>query len=202
MKEKEQAANANYKLLLDCAQALIAEQGCRATTLQRIMERSGLSKGAIYHYVKSKEELFGKLLASQLDEVNEAFEKAVADNGNLDGPLRAIAEGLSALQKEDSIANRVLTYLISQREKDGIAAVLQTYHRRCAELACGWIEEGQAAGVIRQELDAAKTAEGFVIMAYGMCMRNLMKADGETEPSSGSFGMEDYYAHMLEVLKG
>ncbi|WP_245602145.1 TetR/AcrR family transcriptional regulator [Peribacillus kribbensis] len=46
------------------------EIGCKNTTLQEIIKASGLSKGAIYHYVSSKDELFGLIFQNKLQEIN------------------------------------------------------------------------------------------------------------------------------------
>jgi AcrR family transcriptional regulator len=46
---------------LDCAQALFFTRGYDATTVNDIIERAGLSKGAFYHYFDSKEALLDAL---------------------------------------------------------------------------------------------------------------------------------------------
>lgn len=197
----DHAKNASYKLLLETAQRLIGEKGCRSTTLQDIMLSTGLSKGAIYHYVKSKEQLFGLVLAKQVEEVNEAFHQAVQRSSNLTGPLLAIAEGLSSLQQNDGTANLIMTYLLSQKDKPGISDVLRQFHERLTETAAYWIETGQRGGVIDQTLDAFKTAEQFVMLSYGMYMRNIMMADAGIT-AERSFGANEFYAQMLSILQG
>ena len=42
--------------ILDAAAALFAEKGYQSTTLQDIIDATGLSKGAVYHHFRSKEE--------------------------------------------------------------------------------------------------------------------------------------------------
>jgi AcrR family transcriptional regulator len=60
------------RLVLETTEKLAAEIGCQNTTLQEIIKRSGISKGAIYHYVQSKDELFGLILEQHmLKKVNE-----------------------------------------------------------------------------------------------------------------------------------
>ncbi|HTG69112.1 MAG TPA: helix-turn-helix domain-containing protein [Candidatus Udaeobacter sp.] len=197
----DHTANLSYKLLLETAQQLIEEKGCRNTTLQQIMLSTGLSKGAIYHYVKSKEELFGLILASQLEVINTSFHLAVAQSCNLTGPLLAIAEGLVQLQQKDSVANQILTYLLSQKDKPGIPDVLQQFHERSTAVSLYWIETGQREGVIDRTVDARKAAEQFVMLSYGMCIRNIMLADAGSSPAR-SFEKEDFYQFMLLILQG
>ena len=46
--------------ILDAAAALFAEKGYQSTTLQDIIDATGLSKGAVYHHFRSKEEMLEK----------------------------------------------------------------------------------------------------------------------------------------------
>ncbi|MEW9701076.1 TetR/AcrR family transcriptional regulator [Paenibacillus sp. SI8] len=70
--------SASFQQILETAEQLIKEKGCRQTTLQDIIERTGLSKGAIYHYVSGKDELLGLILKSKTELLNAKFEQAVA----------------------------------------------------------------------------------------------------------------------------
>ena len=58
--------NPTFQHILAITEELILEKGCRHTTLKSIIERTGLSKGAIYHYVDSKDELFRLILQSKV----------------------------------------------------------------------------------------------------------------------------------------
>ena len=41
--------------ILDAAAALFAEKGYQSTTLQDIIDATGLSKGAVYHHFRGKQ---------------------------------------------------------------------------------------------------------------------------------------------------
>lgn len=71
--------NPSFQLLLTATEELILEKGCQQTTLQDIMKRSGLSKGAIYHYVKSKDELLGLLLQRRFAAISQRFYQTVRE---------------------------------------------------------------------------------------------------------------------------
>jgi AcrR family transcriptional regulator len=75
---------------LDTAQSLFASQGYDGTSVNQIIAELGVSKGAFYHYFKSKEDLvealacrFAQTVAAQADdilgdEVQDAFSKLTA----------------------------------------------------------------------------------------------------------------------------
>lgn len=47
--------------ILDAAACLFAQKGYAHTTLQDVIDETGLSKGAVYHHFKSKEEIAAKV---------------------------------------------------------------------------------------------------------------------------------------------
>ena len=53
--------------LLKAAGSVFARRGYHEATLDEIVARAGLSKGALYHHFSSKEDLFLALLADHLD---------------------------------------------------------------------------------------------------------------------------------------
>ena len=70
--------------ILDAAQRLFLEKGYEATTIQDIVdELGGLTKGAIYHHFKSKEEIMDAV-GDRMFFANDPF-KAVRDRDDLSG---------------------------------------------------------------------------------------------------------------------
>lgn len=67
------------ELILNTAQWLFVEIGYEKTSMQNIMDETGLSKGAIYHHFKSKEEIFN-VVAERIGEENvKRFEEIRLD---------------------------------------------------------------------------------------------------------------------------
>ena len=61
--------------ILDAAAALFAEKGYQSTTLQDIIDATGLSKGAVYHHFRSKEEIARKVGDRMGDEMWEPLRR-------------------------------------------------------------------------------------------------------------------------------
>ncbi len=59
--------------ILEEAYRLFVEHGYHGTSLSRLMEATGLSKGAIYHHFSSKEAIFVAVLAWKVEELLEAL---------------------------------------------------------------------------------------------------------------------------------
>jgi AcrR family transcriptional regulator len=58
--------------ILSSALTLFATKGLAATKISDIAVKSGMSQGLIYHYYKSKEEIFTWLIGSAMQKMNEA----------------------------------------------------------------------------------------------------------------------------------
>jgi TetR/AcrR family transcriptional regulator, transcriptional repressor for nem operon len=86
--------------ILEVAHDMVLGQGYAATSLDQILARAGVTKGAFFHHFKSKEELARALLARYLDTEQQVFEmtlrraeKLVAD------PLQQVLLTLALLEE-------------------------------------------------------------------------------------------------------
>lgn len=194
--KQEERREQTIRLLLQTTEELVHEKGCNAITMKDIMEKSGLSKGAIFHYVKSKNELFVWLLQKRLDETNERFLLEV-DRGqrNFDGPMEKIAESIKTYSNPNDVTNKVLMYLLGKEDEPIIADAMRQYYERSVSVSRQWIEIGQKYNVIPHSVDAAKTAELFVMMTFGLRVRSTIPLD------SAVIQAEDLTSLMVRILQ-
>ncbi|WP_010269162.1 TetR/AcrR family transcriptional regulator [Paenibacillus senegalensis] len=183
------------QLLLDTTKALIAEKGCESITMKDIMDRSGLSKGAIFHYVKSKDEIFAWVLQDGLNIVNQHFYDRVKQSKNFEGPLEAITSGFSELENPGNVMNQILVYLLGKSGIPEIDEVLKQFYEQSVRQSREWIASGQQHGVIPLSVDKDKSGELFVLLALGLRMRAFLPAHNP------SFQMNDYIQFLKDTLQ-
>ena len=95
--------------ILDVAQQLFLEKGYENTTIQDIVDGlGGLTKGAVYHHFKSKEEILDKV-SDRMFFQNNPFE-AVKQRGDLNG-LEKLREAVRLNQADASRTNLTLQSL-------------------------------------------------------------------------------------------
>ncbi|WP_440116944.1 TetR/AcrR family transcriptional regulator [Paenibacillus sp. QZ-Y1] len=171
--KNEERRKQTVQQLLSATKALLQEKSCYAITLKDIMEQSKLSKGAIFHYVKSRDEIFAWVLQERLEAINEQFDKEVAKSPDktFDGPMLAISNNLAGLEESHEVTNKVLLYLLGKEDEPAIAEVLQHFYERSVSFSTQWIRTGQEHGVIEASVDADKTAELFVLLSLGLRVR-------------------------------
>lgn len=69
--------------ILDAALTLIGENGVGGTSLQMIADTIGVTKAAVYHQFRTKEEIVIALTERELGELEEALEPAEAERSQL-----------------------------------------------------------------------------------------------------------------------
>lgn len=105
MKQREKSFATKNKIL-NAASMLFLEKGYEETTMQDIMESSGVSKGAIYHYFVSKQEIISFMIKDAQKHINTRFLEIVDDN---------------SLSVEEKI-KAVITYFMENREQNILIA--------------------------------------------------------------------------------
>lgn len=194
--KQEERREQTIRQLLQATKELLQQRGCHAITLKDIMEQSELSKGAIFHYVKSKDEIFAWVLQDRLEETNRRFmDEVKASPATFDGPMHIIARNLTALEDVEDVTNKVLMYLLGKEDEPAIAEVLKHYYERSVYFSKQWIVSGQQHGVIQESVDPDKTAEMFVLLSLGLRVRTSLPKQ------HFSCQAEDLSAFMGSVLK-
>ncbi|RAK17356.1 TetR family transcriptional regulator [Anoxybacillus vitaminiphilus] len=193
--KRKQKREQTKRLLLDAVKDLIGEKGCTNTTLNDIMERSGLSKGAIFHYVNSKDELFSWVLKERLGEINQRFFNTASQRKSFEEPMHEITARLSDLENPKDPGNQVLMYLLGKSDQPVVKKILQQYYEQAVHMSKLWIVAGQEAGVIPQFIDADKTAELFMLISFGLRMRSAI------DSNSYFFHNKDFAELMSSMLQ-
>jgi AcrR family transcriptional regulator len=79
--------------LVAVARRLFAERGYDATSIETVLEETGISRGALYHHFSSKQALFETVLESVEAEIAQAIVDAA---GDITDPVEALHVGSAA----------------------------------------------------------------------------------------------------------
>lgn len=86
--------------IIEAALACFGRKGYHNTTMDDIVAESGLSKGSLYWYFKSKDELFAKAMLSVLGDIGQDTLTILEQCATASDKLRAIAQIAANLSKE------------------------------------------------------------------------------------------------------
>lgn len=68
---------------MSAARELFAVQGYDATFLDAVVERAGVTKGALYHHFEGKRDLFAAVYAAEQQSIAQAVFRAIGDNDDM-----------------------------------------------------------------------------------------------------------------------
>ena len=170
---REVQALARRNQLLDTALALFAENGLDATTVKDLSVRAGVAQGLIYHYFRSKEELFFAVIEREnpLPQVRELI--AAMEGRPAAEALPDLAERAYALMRSKRLLLRVVL-----REALTHSAVLErisALREQGFGLLAGYLATRVAAGELRPH-DTAVSAISFLTPIFVL---NLLELPGE-----------------------
>ncbi|MGI5467876.1 TetR/AcrR family transcriptional regulator [Streptomyces sp. CA-132043] len=139
--------------LLATATRLFAEQGYDRTSVQEIVEAAGVTKGALYHYFGSKDDLlhevYGRVLRLQQERLDHfANADAPVEQRLRDAAADVVVTTIENLD-DTKIFFRSMHQLSPEKDKQ-VRAERRRYHERFRAL----IEEGQQAGVFTADVPA------------------------------------------------
>ncbi|MCY9670056.1 TetR/AcrR family transcriptional regulator [Paenibacillus alginolyticus] len=189
--------NTSFQMILDTTEELIREKGCRQTTLQDIISKTGLSKGAIYHYVTGKDELLGLVLKARIEQMNAKFHEVVNNptSQGLENPLQLIATGIAQTSHHEDVTNKIFIYLLSQMDNPKVSDIMKGVYQYTLNTCVQWIEVGQQSGVIPPTVEKVKVAEGMLMFMYGLRVQNTIRQE------AGSMNMQDMMQFMFRSLQ-
>ncbi len=158
------------KKLFDAALKLFAAQGYFATTVDQIWAEAGVSKGLVYNYFSSKEELVVALLKDETERMAGVAVK-LSDGGPLEESMSAFVEDyLRFLKAERQSLRLQLSLLIMPELRGSVAAPLQTRAAMLLSTVHGWFRR---AGVEQ----AKSKARVFLAMLDGVALHYLVVFD-------------------------
>ncbi|MEU7039935.1 TetR/AcrR family transcriptional regulator [Streptomyces varsoviensis] len=139
--------------LLAAATRLFADQGYDRTSVQEIVEAAGVTKGALYHYFGSKDDLLHEVYARLLRLQQERLDAIAGSAEPVERRLREAAADVVVTTIDNlddaTIFFRSMHQLSPEKHKQ-VRAERRRYHERFRAL----IEEGQEAGVFSRETPA------------------------------------------------
>lgn len=146
--------------LLSVATRLFAEQGFETTSVQQIVDTAGVTKGAMYHYFGSKDdllyEIYARVLRVQTARMEEVADRAESVQRRLHSVAADVVVTTSANLDDTVIFFRSM-HLLHPDKQSEVRAERRRYHERVRRL----IEEGQRDGVFRSDKSAELVVDYF-----------------------------------------
>ncbi|GAA1887827.1 TetR/AcrR family transcriptional regulator [Streptantibioticus ferralitis] len=144
------AAAVPQRLLAE-ATRLFADRGFDRTSVQEIVEAAGVTKGALYHYFGSKDDLLHEVYARVLRLQTERLEEIASGTGTVAERLHRAAADVVVTSIENLDDTKIFfrsMHQLSPEKQKAVRAERRRYHERFRAL----VEEGRRQGTFRAEL--------------------------------------------------
>src|SRR5699024_5072243 len=144
------------KRILEIALLLFSEKGFDNVTVDKIVDKAGVSKGAFYNHFKSKDEIFIYKF-KEIDDFYEEFLKSLPDNISNRDIIIKLVEGQMAFTEEylgRDLVRTIYINAISHRSNRTLAKK----DRPLYLIVESFIEQGQKAGEFKLDFSAKETA--------------------------------------------
>lgn len=145
--------------LLQTARTLFADKGFESTSVQDVVTTAGVTKGAMYHYFTSKEDLLYEIYARVLRLQMERLGTVIVADAPVERRLRDAAAEVTVLTIENVESVKIFFRSLHQLSTDKQATVRRE-RRRYHEAFRNLITEGQQTGVFRKD-DAGDLAADY-----------------------------------------
>ena len=165
--------------ILDAAERVFGAHGYAATTIDVVAEEAGVSKGSIYNYFQSKEDLFVQVFSRVADaghgEVGRLVESDLSPPEKLDALVDYWSGQMGHFQR---IARLVLEFWATAARQDQQGRLAEMFHSMHAE-QCGLIgailAQGIAGGHFRSQTRPPVAAALILAILDGILIRSIME---------------------------
>ncbi|MDP8928796.1 MAG: TetR/AcrR family transcriptional regulator [Actinomycetota bacterium] len=165
--------------ILDAALELFSERGYDATAISQVVERAGVTKGALYHYFQKKEDLLYEIYRTLLDEQLADLDEIIAKQNDPVQTLREIIEDLVITTikhlKAVIVSSRYDAQFSEQRWR-----TLQADWRHYQDVVRTLIRTGQEDGVFTRTVSPELAS--WMIFGLNPTLPNWYRVDGPKTP--------------------
>ncbi|MCL2234388.1 MAG: TetR/AcrR family transcriptional regulator [Firmicutes bacterium] len=170
--------------ILSSAVSLFAERGLGMTSVKDIAKRAGVSVGLMYHYYKTKEEVFGELVKMSLLELKELQESFNSYDCPKEMLLRLTKDALDDMKTSREFAQwfAMFSHPLPEKHDPEWSDAFLNYHEEFIENVEKLIKRGQKENKFK-EGDPTMMAQYYIAVIDGLCTLQLLLEEKFIVPS-------------------
>ena len=152
--------------ILDAANKVFAEKGYHEATMDDIAKRLGVSKGAIYLYFSSKEDLFEAMCKMAPQAFKEILLSSFGDEAN---PIQSATQFFDKMLKL-SASNPGLSFeILSEASRNPtLRRILKQNHEEYERVLTSFLAEGRKRKIVGDDLDIRSLANALIALWNGL----------------------------------
>ncbi|MBN2167032.1 MAG: TetR/AcrR family transcriptional regulator [Marinilabiliaceae bacterium] len=161
--------------IISRAQELFQQYGMKKTTMDEIAAASGKAKSTLYHYFKSKDEVFDEVITKEMRNLRKIIKDKVDDH-------KSMVDKLSTYAREyySEVINKVNVYRILKKETQAERKHAILFNRMMdfekayiIRILEDGLDSGEYTRIERNDIETA--AEMFLAAFYGLMLYSIEK---------------------------
>lgn len=168
---KEREKEARREEIIAAAEKVFFQKGLTATTMDDVAEAAELSKGTLYLYYRSKEDLYLAVTIHGLEVMCALFEKSVSTDENPIKRLLNLQEAYFTFFRDFRHYYRMLYFFENPDFHNAISAPMQEQcllvDQKIWKLVSGVVRDARDAGLLHSEIDPLEAGVMFWSNADG-----------------------------------
>jgi len=171
--------------ILDAATAVFARLGFHDARMDDIVQASGLSKGALYWYFKSKEDIITAISQRLFTTDIEQLVGLLHAEGSVSERLQQLIQArIAGLQEMSDVVTILFEFYATALHQDGVRQFIKAYFQNFHELLVALIQQGIDRGEFRS-VDAVAAAAALDAVFEGLVVRWLIDPEAMQWASVG-----------------
>jgi AcrR family transcriptional regulator len=168
--QKQLQGEQTRQQIIDTAAHLFARKGFYGTSMSELTSATGLTKGAFYHHFETKDDLFFAVVQSVQEKWQNAVGREIMQVENALDQLTVLLNSHARLLRQEPTLCLVIMGLTAEMEDDnsGHIAALHGVYAALITVIEGIVQNGQARGQVREDVDARLTAVNVVGLLRGL----------------------------------
>jgi AcrR family transcriptional regulator len=174
LKPQTEALTSRQKIL-ETAAKLFIEHGYRGISMREISEKTNLSKAALYHHFRDKEELFLSILRANVERHAEVVKQATLLKQTIRARFEFMVEEFLNLPHQERAMVRLATQEMVHISEEACNLFRNTYHANFLKGIDNLLLAGMNSGELRKlNIPFART------VFFGICFPFLCMNEAET----------------------
>lgn len=180
MTEKKKRISARRRAILAAAEQIFAQKGYAVATVDEIAARANISKGSIYNYFRSKQELFSELFLQEVQQEEALTEQLLQRNiPAKDKFEKFLVQCFERFAKYEHLGRLLLEFWVTAVSEGGegpfagvFRGMYQRYHQRVVDM----FRQGATEGDFVLEYGPEISASLLIAAIDGMHIQVLLGA--------------------------
>ena len=206
---REREKQQRKKDIIDAAEKVFFSKGYELATMDDVAKEAELSKGTLYLYFKSKEELYFAIILRAMKVLHDEFEKTVI--GAKNGLEKTYSKGMAYIRFSRNYPNYFNALLYYESLKIDLEKIKKEYNYqddiriaafhesdKTTEKLAEYIQEGIEDGSIRDDIDPHKIAVFLWGASTGLLQ--LISQKGHCINKVHNVDMDEYMDYFMEFL--